>query len=78
MYLRNIQQKEIWNLALEMTFLAGRIYSLCLLPWDFIRFIFVRLSVGLFTEMLNKQLWTCMDVMCDKWYTLMIDLSGIS
>lgn len=61
---------------MEMAFWQEEFIELVLVSTRFYLVIFVRLSVGLFTEMLNKQLWTWMDVCVingDKWYTLMID-----
>lgn len=56
MLLRNIQQKENGNLAMEMAFWQEEFIELVLVSTRFYLVIFVRLSVGLFTEMLNKQL----------------------
>lgn len=47
---------------MEMAFWQEEIIELVLVSTRFYLVIFVRLSVGLFTEMLNKQLWTWMDV----------------
>lgn len=52
----NIQQKEKGNLAMEMAFWQEEFIELVLVSTRFYLVIFVRLSVGLFTEMLNKQL----------------------
>lgn len=51
-----IQQKEKGNLAMEMAFWQEEFIELVLVSTRFYLVIFVRLSVGLFTEMLNKQL----------------------
>lgn len=51
-----IQQKEKGNLAMEMAFWQEEFIKIVLVSTRFYLVIFVRLSVGLFTEMLNKQL----------------------
>lgn len=53
---RKIHQKENGNLAMEMAFWQEEFIELVLVSTRFYLVIFVRLSVGLFTEMLNKQL----------------------
>lgn len=49
-------RKEKGNLAMEMAFWQEEFIELVLFSMRFYLVIFVRLSVGLFTEMLNKQL----------------------